>query len=145
LNNYKSKNLFDYRANKLKGDIYYQENNFINSADNYNTALPSARYNDLSVLTFYMHSLKAINNTAAIEQQRKPVEKLLKKYHTAFLANAHFITLGSNVKHFQDLLQLLTDIWPENAKEYSVMNAEVQHHSRKERERLSGDREGMLW
>jgi len=139
LERYRHKNAEDYRVYKELG-VLAQHMDQPEDADNfYRTAYASAKYNDVSVVN------ALLNLSGGTYPAENEVITLAKQYRDALLMNAHFIALSPNAESFDLLMDLLMNIYPQQAADFKAMESEVNAHVLKERSAITARQPGFLW
>ncbi len=145
IDRYLERNSEDPRAWRMQGDIAFGRKDFRYALTSYKYAFVSDRWNDLSSLRGIVMSLSALNEKSMLDARRPEIDATLQKFADAIQMNTHFIALGSNVEEFIAIVNLLSDIYPEEAPRYETMGAAVERHAKEERATLSARPSGYLW
>lgn len=145
IDTYLARNTEDPRAWRMQGDIAFERKDFRFALSSYEHAFVSDRWNDVSSLRGIVTSLSALNEMTMLDTRRPQIDATLQKFAEAIQANTHFIALGQNVEEFIAIVNVMADMYPEEAPRYEMMGAAVERHAKEERATMSARPPGYLW
>ena len=145
LDAYFSMNQEDARVWKLQGDLALKQRDVSLAVRSYEHAYSVAKYNDLSTVYGLLDALNQSGNSQAIGARKEQIDELLMAYASAIVENTHFIALGYNVEAFLAVIQLLGELYPDEAPKYQILGARVDRHAKEERTKLEARPPGYLW
>ncbi|MDD4628130.1 MAG: O-antigen ligase family protein [Candidatus Peribacteraceae bacterium] len=102
----------------------------------YERAYAQGRMVDLAVVRGFLQMTVRVSGKRAVVPRRAEYDWLLKQYFEAFERNAHFILLSRNVGEFVQMMDVMSDLYPDNEPKYQVMAAGVARQAKLEQERL---------
>jgi hypothetical protein len=86
-----------------------------------------------------------VGDRETLDERREKIDDLLEQYANAIEVNRHFIALGPNVEEFLTIVNLLAEVYPEEAPSFQVLGARVDRAAKREREKLAARKPGYFW
>ena len=147
LEDYMKVNSEDYRAWKMRGDIFRSQREVDSALESYEKALSfGGRFNDFGITrskTELMVDSKKWDDLSLIKED---TIALMKTYTDAIENNTHFVALSPNVEDVIDLANRFSLIYTRRERPmFEVLAARADHHSQVERARIEARSPGYLW
>jgi len=130
-------NSLDSRGWKLLAESNVGLKDYSGSLIAYEKAYTQGRMVDLGTMRGLLQMTLKVSGKKALTHRRAEFDQLLKKYYTAFERNAHFILLSRNVGEFVQIMDIMSDLYPDYEPKYQVMAAGVARQAKAEEQRLN--------
>lgn len=142
---YTGKNVIDYRGWKLHGDLASRSGDAPNALAAYDIANVSAKFNDLNVTLSTIDALLQSEQMDLLNERLPFIQRQMNEFALAIEQNTHFVALSQNVETLIALCETLSQVYPDDARQYEGLAKRIQEKATGERLTFSSRPEGFLW